>query len=167
LGVSGSISSSEDGRLDAESGDLFEKISFSSSKSESSPSVSGSTPGRSSTSVSLYSTSKPQRRDIESISNSLDYRLLPITERPVIENQVRINGLPNRVLKPHNVIRRLPKASTSVWVITSGSGPLKGTLLPSPRFVKMAYWPTFEEVWVVELLDRPSCKSPNFLNSSV
>lgn len=129
----------------------------------------------SSSSTTISAHNKPQKRsvhkssgrksgklphqDLPTLSRRLDYRLVPLDERPRHGNEVHLSGsAAGQILRPNNIVQTPTLGNTSVWVATAISGPVMGSLLRCPRFIKMAGWPTFEEVWVVKL-ERPSCKS--------
>ena len=97
-------------------------------------------------------------QDMPTLPRRLDYRLVPLDEPPRRGNEVHLSGRhAGRILRPESMVRTPCVGNTSVWVATAVSGPVMGSLLRCPRFIKMAGWPTFEEVWVVKL-ERASCK---------
>lgn len=103
------------------------------------------------------------RQDMPTLSRRLDYRLVPLDEPPRRGNEVHLSGSQaGQILLPESMVRTPYLRNTSVWVATALSGPVMGSLLRCPRFIKMAGWPTFEEVWVVKL-EKPSCKFSKLL----
>jgi hypothetical protein len=101
-------------------------------------------------------------QDVPTLSRRLDYRLVPLNKPPRHGNEVHLLGRhAGQILRPESMVRTPCLGNTSVWVATAVSEPVMGSLLRCPRFIKMAGWPTFEEVWVVKL-ERLSCKLSNY-----
>jgi hypothetical protein len=97
-------------------------------------------------------------RNLVSIARKLDYQLIKLDKPPEVGNEVYLETSErNKILRPKNIILEPARARALVWVVSAISGPVMGSLLLCPRFVKMAGWPSFEEVWVVQL-ERKSCK---------
>jgi len=87
------------------------------------------------------------------VQNDLEYQIFPIVD-PQFQAPNKIDlpkseGEGLRYIFPKCVAREA--AETEVWAATGTTGPVKGTLIKNPYFIKMAGSETFQENWAVRL----------------
>jgi hypothetical protein len=87
------------------------------------------------------------------VQNDLEYQIFPIAD-PQFQAPNKIDvpkseGEGLRYIVPKCVAREA--AETEVWAVTGTTGPVKGTLIKNPYFIKMAGSKTFQENWAVRL----------------
>lgn len=80
----------------------------------------------------------------------LDYRVVQVhdIDRSRL-NIIHLDGESPRSITPRIVASKAEEQN--VIVNTQTTGPVKGRLMRAPRYIKMAGWSTFQEMWVVKM----------------
>jgi len=80
----------------------------------------------------------------------LDYRVVRVHEA----DRNRRNTITPHRESPRSITPRVVASvaeEANVIINTQTTGPVKGQMMRTPRYIKMAGWPTFQEMWVVKM----------------
>jgi hypothetical protein len=80
----------------------------------------------------------------------LDYRVIHVHDtNHALRNIIKLDGESPRSITPRVVASKAEERN--VVVNTQTTGPVQGRLMRAPRYIKMAGWSTFQEMWVVKM----------------
>jgi len=87
---------------------------------------------------------------IATLESGLDYKISHVNGPSQTRwNSIKLDEEPSKVITPHVIA--LEAEERNVIVNTQTTGPVKGRLMRAPRYIKMAGWSTFQEMWVVRM----------------
>ena len=81
--------------------------------------------------------------------HGLDYRIIEVSKEERLYNVINVDSDHSRQITPQTVASK--PEERDVIVNTRTTGPVQGRLMRSPRYIKMAGWSNYQEMWVVKM----------------